>query len=101
VENCRTNYDEETHALEAETARLWTSGATIREVLVLRHADQELINRALDRLPVEFCEVMVLRELLNATDLKKLSADIDKLEDVEMSSSTIPSVTRPMRLSCH
>jgi hypothetical protein len=52
-------------------------------------------------LPVEFCEVMVLRELLNATDLKKLSADIDKLEDVEMSSSTIPSVTRPMRLSCH
>jgi DNA-directed RNA polymerase specialized sigma24 family protein len=68
----------------------WTFGATIREVLVLRHADQELINRALDRLPVEFCEVMVLRELFNTTDLKKLSADINKLEDVETSSSRIP-----------
>jgi DNA-directed RNA polymerase specialized sigma24 family protein len=71
-------------ARRRKTARPSTSGA------VSRHADQELINRALDRLPVEFREVMVLRELLNSTDLKKLSADIDKLEDVETSSSTIP-----------
>lgn len=89
MENCRTNYDEETHGLEAENSAAVELWGDDPEVLVLRHADQEPINRALDQLPVEFCEVMVLRELLNSTDLKKLSADIDKLEDVETSSSTI------------
>jgi RNA polymerase sigma factor (sigma-70 family) len=62
VENCRIDYDEETHSLGQETSAidLWRDDP---EILLLRHADQELINRALDKLPVEFREVMVLREL--------------------------------------
>jgi RNA polymerase sigma-70 factor (ECF subfamily) len=62
VENCRTDYDEETHSVEQDMSAidLWRGDP---EILLLRHADQELINRALDQLPVEFREVMVLREL--------------------------------------
>jgi len=61
VENCRTDYDEDTHSVEQDMAAdLWRGDP---EILLLRHADQELINRALDQLPVEFREVMVLREL--------------------------------------
>lgn len=62
VENCRTDYDEDAHSVEHDTSGidLWRSDP---EILLLRHADQELISRALDQLPVEFREVMVLREL--------------------------------------
>lgn len=63
AENCRTDYNEETYSFEVEnqsSGDLWGSDP---EELVLRRADQELINRALDQLPVEFREVMVLREL--------------------------------------
>jgi RNA polymerase sigma factor (sigma-70 family) len=63
VENCQTNYDEEAHSLEAENSSAVDLWGDDPEVLVLRHADQELINRALDKLPLEFREVMVLREL--------------------------------------
>jgi len=60
-------------ARRRKTARPSTSGA------VSRHADQELINRALDRLPVEFREVMVLRELEDSS-YKEIAAigDIPK-----------------------
>ena len=62
VENCRTAYDEDAHNVEQDTSGidLWRGDP---EILLLRHADQELINNALDQLPVEFREVMVLREL--------------------------------------
>ena len=62
VENCRTDYDEDVHSAEQDASAIdfWRSDP---ETLLLRHADQELINRALDQLPVEFREVMVLREL--------------------------------------
>ena len=62
MENCRTDYDEDAYSVEQDTSAidLWRGDP---EILLLRHADQELINRALDQLPVEFREVMVLREL--------------------------------------
>ena len=62
VENCRTDYDEDTHSVEQDMSAIDLWGGD-PEILLLRHADQELINRALDQLPVEFREVMVLREL--------------------------------------
>jgi RNA polymerase sigma factor (sigma-70 family) len=62
VENCRTDYDEEAHSIAPGISGidLWRNDP---EILLLRHADQEMINRALDKLPVEFREVMILREL--------------------------------------
>ena len=62
MENCRTDYDDDAYSVEQDTSAidLWRSDP---EILLLRHADQALINRALDQLPVEFREVMVLREL--------------------------------------
>lgn len=50
-----TEFDEETHALEADTPT--------PEAALLQRADQQLLRRALEELPVEFREVLILREL--------------------------------------
>jgi RNA polymerase sigma-70 factor (ECF subfamily) len=62
AENCGTNFDEEAHGVEQDVPGTdpWRGDP---EMLALRRADQELINQALDQLPVEFREVLVLREL--------------------------------------
>jgi hypothetical protein len=73
-------------ARRRKTARPSTSGA------VLRLADQELINGALDNClqhrSLGDCRYGILD--LNSTDLKKLSTILIKLEDVKTNSSTIP-----------
>jgi RNA polymerase sigma factor (sigma-70 family) len=50
-----TVFDEETHSVDSDTSNPAT--------LVLRSADHQLLRQALDELPVEFREVMVLRDL--------------------------------------
>lgn len=50
-----TSFDEEMHSVEAD--------GTNPEVLLLQSAAKELVRQALEELPVEFREVMVLREL--------------------------------------
>ena len=50
-----TAFDEEIHALEEDS--------TNPESLLLRSADKQYLNEALERLPLEFREVIVLREL--------------------------------------
>jgi RNA polymerase sigma factor (sigma-70 family) len=47
--------DEELHSVDGETA--------IPETLLLQRANQQLVKEALEELPVEFREVIVLREL--------------------------------------
>jgi RNA polymerase sigma factor (sigma-70 family) len=51
----RTVFDEESHGADGETAN--------PETLLLRRANQQLLRQALEELPVEFREVIVLREL--------------------------------------
>jgi RNA polymerase sigma-70 factor (ECF subfamily) len=48
-------FDEEIHSAGSDTSNPAT--------LVLQSADQQLLRQALDELPVEFREVVVLREL--------------------------------------
>jgi RNA polymerase sigma factor (sigma-70 family) len=48
-------FDAESHGAEGETAN--------PETLLLRRANQQLLRQALEELPVEFREVIVLREL--------------------------------------
>jgi RNA polymerase sigma factor (sigma-70 family) len=50
-----TVFDEETHSVDSDTSNPAT--------LVLRSADHQLLRQALDELPVEFREVVVLRDL--------------------------------------
>ena len=50
-----TEFDERVHSAEAETLN--------PELLLLQSADQELVRTALEELPVEFREALVLREL--------------------------------------
>jgi RNA polymerase sigma factor (sigma-70 family) len=50
-----TAFDEEIHSVEAETAN--------PETLLLQRSHQQLLQEALEELPVEFREVIVLREL--------------------------------------
>jgi RNA polymerase sigma-70 factor (ECF subfamily) len=50
-----TPFDETIHDVECD--------ALNPEALLLRHADQQLLRQALEALPVEFREVVVLREL--------------------------------------
>jgi hypothetical protein len=82
---CQTNYDQEAQSSPAKNSPavdLWA---------VLRHADQELINCALDNCLQHRslgCRYGILGP--NSTDLKTLSTILIKLEDVKTSSSTIP-----------
>jgi len=55
VQELATAFDEEVHATE--------DGSTNPETLLLRSADKQFLNEALERLPLEFREVIVLREL--------------------------------------
>lgn len=50
-----TVFDEEIHSIDSDTANPAT--------LMLRNADHQLVRHALDELPVEFREAVVLREL--------------------------------------
>src|SRR2546422_608532 len=50
-----TMFDEEIHSLDSDSSNPAT--------LVLQSADQEILRQALDELPVEFREVVVLRDL--------------------------------------
>src|SRR5262249_49492995 len=50
-----TVFDEETHSSDSEISNPAT--------LVLRSADNQIVKEALDELPVEFREVVVLRDL--------------------------------------
>jgi RNA polymerase sigma-70 factor (ECF subfamily) len=55
VQELATAFDEEIHATE--------HGSTDPEALLLRSADKQSLNEALEKLPLEFREVIVLREL--------------------------------------
>jgi RNA polymerase sigma-70 factor (ECF subfamily) len=50
-----TAFDEEIHTVDSDTSNPAT--------LALRSADQQILTKALDELPVEFREVVVLRDL--------------------------------------
>ena len=50
-----TMFDEEIHSVDTDTSNPAT--------LAMRSADHQILNRALDELPVEFREVVVLRDL--------------------------------------
>jgi len=55
VQELATAFDEEVHATE--------DGSTNPETLLLRSADKQFLKEALEKLPLEFREVIVLREL--------------------------------------
>jgi RNA polymerase sigma-70 factor, ECF subfamily len=61
TQELQINVDEET--LERETASRHETRFDDPEVLALRRADRELIDRALSQLPPEFRETIVLREM--------------------------------------
>jgi RNA polymerase sigma factor (sigma-70 family) len=50
-----TSFDEEIHSLDSDAAN--------PETLLLQRSDQQLLRQALEELPVEYREVIVLREL--------------------------------------
>jgi RNA polymerase sigma factor (sigma-70 family) len=50
-----TEFDEEIHSLDGETSN--------PETLLLQRANQQLLREALEALPLEYREVVVLREL--------------------------------------
>jgi RNA polymerase sigma factor (sigma-70 family) len=52
-----TPFDEEIHSVEGDNP----------ETVFVRNADQQMLKRALEELPVEFREVMILRELEGLT----------------------------------
>jgi RNA polymerase sigma-70 factor (ECF subfamily) len=54
-----TEFDEDVHAEAAAAVR----SAETPEVLLLRSAQQRILNQAVEALPVEFREVFVLREM--------------------------------------
>ena len=57
VQELATAFDEEIHALEEDS--------TNPENLLLRSADKQYLSEALERLPLEFREVLALRERLD------------------------------------
>jgi len=57
VQELATTFDEEIHALEEDS--------TNPETLLLRSADKQYLNEALERLPLELREVLALRERLD------------------------------------
>lgn len=58
-----TPFDEEVHGHTAEYGAISETEAADPETLMLRHADRQLLGQALETLPVEFREALVLREL--------------------------------------
>jgi RNA polymerase sigma factor (sigma-70 family) len=58
-----TPFDEEIHGHTAEHDAVSEPVITNPETLMLQQADQQLLRQALEALPVEFREVVVLREL--------------------------------------
>lgn len=58
-----TPFDEEVHGNPAEFGAIFETAVTDPETLMLRQADWQLLGQALDTLPVEFREALVLREL--------------------------------------
>lgn len=58
-----TPFDEEVHGHTAEHGVISETAATDPETLMLRQADRQLLAQALEALPVEFREAVVLREL--------------------------------------
>ena len=58
-----TPFDEEVHGHTAEHGAICDPVTTNPETLMLQQADQQLLRLALEALPVEFREVVVLREL--------------------------------------
>ncbi len=58
-----TPFDDEVHGHTAEHGAICEPVITNPETLMLQQADQQLLRQALENLPVEFREVVVLREL--------------------------------------
>ena len=58
-----TPFDEEVHGHTAEHGAVYEPVITNPETLMLQQADQQLLRQALEALPVDFREVVVLREL--------------------------------------
>src|SRR6266481_308591 len=56
-------FDEEIHGHTAEHGAISVAVITNPETLMLQQADQKLLRQALEAIPVEFREVVVLREL--------------------------------------
>jgi RNA polymerase sigma factor (sigma-70 family) len=63
-----TGFDEEIHSLDGEAAN--------PETLLLHRTNQLLLRQALEELPVEFQEVMILREL-EGLSYKEIAAVVD------------------------
>lgn len=62
-QNLLTPFDEEVHGHTAEHGAVSEPVTTNPETLMLQQADQQLLRQALEALPVEFREVVILREL--------------------------------------
>lgn len=61
-----TPFDEEVHGLNAEgSVTLLNQADNNPEAILARNDDKRLINQSLEQLPLEFREVLVLRELEN------------------------------------
>ena len=61
-----TSFDEEVHGLNAEgSVTLLNEANNNPEAILARNDDKRLLNQALEQLPLEFREVLVLRELEN------------------------------------
>ncbi len=63
-----TVFEEQIHSVEADT--------TNPEVVLLQKADRELLQQLLEQLPIEFREVLILREL-EGMSYKQISAIAD------------------------
>jgi RNA polymerase sigma factor (sigma-70 family) len=61
-----TSFDEEVHGLDAEgSATLLNAADNNPEAILARNDDKRVLNQALEQLPLEFREILVLRELEN------------------------------------
>lgn len=58
-----TSFDEEVHEHSAALEAISSISTTNPETLLLQQADEQTLRQALEALPVEFREVMILREL--------------------------------------
>jgi RNA polymerase sigma-70 factor (ECF subfamily) len=61
--NLHIPFDEEMHGNTAEHGAISAEAITNPETLMLQQADQKLLRQALEAVPVEFREVVILREL--------------------------------------
>jgi len=86
IRGTETEFDEEMHSCDA--------AATNPETLLMRSRDADSVNRALEQLPLEFREVIVMREL-EGLSYKKIA------EAVELPIGTVMSRLARARKRMH